>query len=114
MYPREMPVKEVLRLVSIVRSGEVAAKKAEFAYNLWFFQGFVQRTLIGDPSDPSMNINNDLVVLTPSSVKTFENINVLDELEKLCASDNLQTQGLIDWKPILKWAIVELSKLLLD
>jgi hypothetical protein len=52
-YPTSFPFDRGLEVVSILKSGQVTAKKTVLAYNLWLLQGFVQRTVIGDPDVPT-------------------------------------------------------------
>lgn len=110
-YPKDLPVAQGLEIVSIVRDGELLAKKAIFAYNLWVLQGFVQRTLFGDPTAPS-NSNEGGVVLTPSAVPA--DFNAVNELEKLFvnAQSGIAPQATIPWLQILQWAIAELAAIL--
>lgn len=113
-YPADLPISECLEIVSILRSGGIAAKKAKFAYDVWVLQGFAQKTILGDPTatlaaPPAPDVG---IVLTPSAVPA--NFNVADELEKLCAgAGDIQAQMAVPWKQILQWALSELGTILL-
>jgi len=102
LYPADVPLSEIQNIVAIVRAGEIAAKKADFAHDVWVLQGYAQSRIIGSP---------DLI----ASASECEDPVTL--LEKVAASsDSVAAQGLGDvmsglgWKTILQWAL----KILLD
>ncbi len=112
-YPNDLPVTEGLELVSIIRNNEIVAKKAKFAYNVWLLQGFVQKSIIGDPNSLTDISGGGGVVLTPSAVPA--NFDPMTALEKACvAAQNgtPQAQFSVPWKEILMWALTELSSIL--
>lgn len=112
-YPQDLPIAQGLEIVSIIRNGELAAKKAVFAYNVWLLQGFAQKTLLGDPGTPASTPPGGGVVLTPSAVPA--NFDAVGELEKLCLdaqSGAVTAQASVPWKQILLWALQELGTIL--
>lgn len=50
-YPPMLPLACVQNAISILRNREVDAKKSEFAHCLWVVQGYVFKTLFGEPED---------------------------------------------------------------
>jgi hypothetical protein len=52
-YPESLPVACIQNIISIIRNREVSAKKQEFFLCLWNAQGYLQRTVVGTPENPS-------------------------------------------------------------
>lgn len=52
-YPDNLPLACVQYVINAVRNRTVAADKQEFFLCLWNVQGYLQRTLIGVPENPS-------------------------------------------------------------
>lgn len=105
-YPTDLPLAEIKNIVAIVRAGEIAAKKADFAHDVWIVQGYAQSRILGDPS---------ISLISSQASKDCEDPVAL--LEKIVASSNtVSAQGLkdvlsnVDWATILQWAV----KILLD
>lgn len=48
-YPNMLPLVCVQNAITILRNREVEAKKVEFAHCLWVVQGYVFKTLFGEP-----------------------------------------------------------------
>lgn len=111
-YPSELPLNEVKSLISIIRSNEIAAKKAEFAHSLWVVQGYAQSKLIG--SDESFVLVSQAAECCGGACKSLDQ-KALSELEKAAASaDGVSAQAIIDWKTILKFAAEKLIEYLLS
>jgi hypothetical protein len=47
-YPTELPLYELRQVLAILQSGDIGGQKAEFAKNLWWVQGYAQKTFLGD------------------------------------------------------------------
>jgi len=117
-YPQDLPIAQGLEIVSIIRKGELSAKKALFAYNLWLLQGFAQKSLLGNPP---ADVTADGVVLTPSAVEATScdtvdcDTDAVDTLEKLCLdaqNGTVVAHAAIAWKKLLLWALTELGSML--
>jgi hypothetical protein len=107
-YPKDFPLAETLELITIIRNGEVGAKKAQFGHNVWLIQGFAMRVTLGDPGT-GLSETDAGVVLTPSAAPA--DFCAIEALEKVCANIQngaLTAQGAVPWKDILKWALQEL------
>jgi len=48
-YPQDLPVKSVTTLISIIRDGEIDAKKDRFAKEVYWLTGFGLKIVLGDP-----------------------------------------------------------------
>jgi hypothetical protein len=100
LYPADLPLDKVMEVVGIVKSGDIAKKRALIGYDLWLLQGYAQRSVLGDPDDP-----NGAISL--SAVAKPENFDAVAELEKI-GSGAVQAQGAVPWQAILMWALQEL------
>lgn len=112
-YPQDLPVAEGLEIVSIIRNNEIGTKKAKFGYDVWLLQGFLQKTLLGDPAVPAPLPNNGGIVITPQVIPP--SFDAVGSLEKLCLAHQAGTidaQFAIPWKTILQWALTELSSII--
>lgn len=101
-YPSQFPIAEGLALVNTIKSGTVKEKKAEFAHSLWVVQGFVQKTVLGDP------------VAALSAAPKLSEAEIVDVIEKLSTPTDVAIQVAIPWKEILMWAMAELVKVIND
>jgi hypothetical protein len=109
-YPDSFPLAEGLNVVTIFRKGEMKAKAAVLAHDLWVLQGYAQKAVIGDPNAP---------VDAPTDEPKEPDFSIFSEedpvaaLQKVCDlhSGDAAAQGLIPWKTILKWALKELALL---
>jgi hypothetical protein len=106
-YPDSFPLAEGLNVVSIFRKGEVKAKAAVLAHDLWVLQGYAQKAVVGDPSAPAE------VPVEPKEpdFKIFSEEDPVAALQKVCdlhSNSDAVAQGLIPWKSILKWALSQL------
>ena len=90
-YPSSLPLGEIQNIVSIVKSGDVLARRSTLALDLWVLQGYAQRLIIGNPA-PENNI-------TAQSADSAFFV-----LEKI-ANEEPVAQASIDWTIILQWAI---------
>lgn len=50
-YPSMLPLACVQNAITIIRNREIEAKKIEFAHCLWVVQGYLFKTLFGEPED---------------------------------------------------------------
>jgi hypothetical protein len=102
-YPTEMPLFELRQVLQIVRSGEIAAQKSEFAKNLWWIQGYAQKLVLGDGVVSMQSVGEAL----PADTKPEE------VLEKLISSgeSGIVSQSL---NPMWMWLIGYAAQMLAD
>lgn len=101
-YPSEFPTDSVMTLASIVKSGQIAARKDEFALSVWNVQGFVQGQLLGPGA---LNVKAALPVIVDEQ----------DAIETATLLLEAKTGPAIDWMvllPILKWSLQKLITLI--
>lgn len=111
-YPSTFPVNEGLEIVSILRSGNIVAKKAKLGYNIWLLQGYAQLSLLGDPND----VTPMAVGKTEMHAEVPANFDAVNELEKVCKahqSGAMQAQIAVPWQAILQWAFTQILPLLI-
>lgn len=53
-YPTSLPLTAIQSCMSIIQNREIAEKKAEFGYNAWNVQGYLQSVLLGMPAQPAL------------------------------------------------------------
>lgn len=98
MYPQTIPSESIKNVISIIRSGEIADKKAELLHDLWYVQGYIQSVVFGDPG-----------VVSTQSVADFEAVATLEKL----ISEDPQAHGLIPWELLLNWIVNYIIEVLL-
>jgi len=100
MYPVDFPLPELKNIINIVRNNEIAAKKEDFAHDVWWVQGYAQSKLVGAPPE--------LVAQAAKAAK----LEPVALLEKIVADhEAVKAQGLVDnipWKQFLAWALQQL------
>jgi hypothetical protein len=97
-YPVDFPMAEVSNVINIVRSGQLADKKEEFAHDAWWVQGYAQSQVFS-------------LGILPFSVAP--DVDPVEALEMVMQAQSVPSpQGAVPWDQILFWAISELLKLI--
>lgn len=74
-YPQALPIECAQTMIRIIRDREVQTKRVEFAHCAWQVQGYVQKVLIGEPSDARQS---DLFSMTPDDGSLDETLYSLE------------------------------------
>ena len=103
-YPSDLPLSEIKDIITIIRAGEISAKKAEFVHSLWVVQGYAQSCIVGSPTVVTIQAGEeDPVTLLEKAITTAEN-------NQLTAQGFKEILSKIDWAIVLQWVV----KLLID
>lgn len=123
LYPSDLPLDAVAGIVSIVKSGDLAARKNELCFDVWEFQGFVQHKILpylpGQPVAPSGGGDSGKPADEGSVVfagRPLSDAEACEHLEQLVTAGSARAVGTdasilanIPWKQVAVW----LAKLLL-
>lgn len=105
LYPVEVPLFEIRKIIQIVKEGSYVEKRADFAHAIWVVQGYAQSKLLGNPE---------------TQLLAYSEANGLAELEKIVAwcdsqgEKEITAQSGLDWYAIVLWLLNELTKLLVN
>lgn len=105
LYPVEVPLFEIRKIIQIVKDNSYFEKRADFAHAIWVVQGYAQSKLLGNPE---------------TQLLAYSEADGLSELEKIVSWCDVQgesegeatAQSGIDWYVIIVWLLNELTKLL--